>query len=173
YPVKAMKFLTYSVDEICEKNMTILLPLYLLKLRRETDNAKKRTEKNREAALRDVAKNLKKLIEMSILPAIAESEKAGNITHSDAFELLSLLDRLYDYLYGSINEFKDEEANIMLADVLELKYDARLASEVKEQVKERLLEEKRDIARSMKADGDSAEKIARNTGLSVKEIEKL
>ena len=59
YPVKAMKFLTYSVEELCEKNMTILLPLYLLKLRRETDNAKKRTEKNREGALRDIAKKLK------------------------------------------------------------------------------------------------------------------
>jgi len=167
-----MKFLTYSVDELCEKNMTILLPLYLLKLRRETDNAKKRTEKNREAALRDVAKNLKKLIETSILPAIAESEKAGNITHSDAFELLSLLDRLYDYLYGSINEFKDEEANIMLADVLELKYDAELA-EVEARHEERLMEEKRTMARIMKKEGDSTSKIVRVTGLSESEVESL
>ena len=156
-------------------------PLYLLKLRRETDNAKKRTENNREAALRDVAKKLKTLIETSILPAITESEKAGNITHSDAFELLSLLDRLYDYLYGSINEFKDEEANIMLADVLELKYDARLASEVKaqvkaqvkEQVRERLMAEKEATARKMKKYGDSVEKISDITGLSIIEIDKI
>jgi len=47
YPVKAMKFLAYSVDELCEKNMTILLPLYLLKLRRDVDNAKKRKTKRK------------------------------------------------------------------------------------------------------------------------------
>jgi len=168
YIVKAMKFLSYSVEELCEKNMTILLPLYLLKLRRETDNAKKRTEKSREATLRDVAQKLKKLIETSILPAIVESEKAGLITHSDAFELLSLLDRLYDYLYGSINEFKDEEANIMLADVLELKYDSKLAEvEAKHEAK------LRDMARIMKKEGDSTNKIVRVTGLSESEVNSL
>ena len=73
YPVKAMKFLTYSVDELCEKNMTILLPLYLLKLRRETDNAKKRTEKNREAALRDVARKLKTLIDPKFCRKLAHT----------------------------------------------------------------------------------------------------
>ena len=172
YTVKAMKFLTYSVDELCEKNMTILLPLYLLKLRRETDNAKKRTEKNRETALRDVAKKLKTLIDKSILPAITESEKTGNITHSDAFELIRLLSRLYDYLYDGIEEFKLEEVKSMLADTLVLEYDVELA-EVEARHEERLMAEKRAIARSMKADGDSVEKIARNTRLSIAEIEKL
>ena len=56
----------------------------------------------------------------------------------------------------------------MLADTLVLEYDVELA-----EVEARHMEEKRDIARSMKVDGDPAEKIARNTGLSVKEIEKL
>jgi len=168
YPVKAMKFLTYSVDELCEKNMTILLPLYLLKLRRETDNAKKRTEKNREAALRDVAKKLKTLIDKSILPAITESEKTGNITHSDAFELIRLLSRLYNYLYDGIEEFKLEEVKSMLADTLVLEYDVEIA-EVEARHEARV----RDIARNMKRDGDSIEKIVRNTGLSIKEIEKL
>jgi len=126
YAVKTMKFLTYSVEELCKKNMTILLPLYLLKLRREVDNAKKR-KTQRKTTLRKIAKKLKSLIEESVLPAIAESESLGNITHSDAFELLSLLERLYDYLYGSIPEFREEEANIMLSNILELKYDSEFA----------------------------------------------
>jgi len=192
YPVKAMKFLTYSVEALCEKNMVILLPLYLLKLRRETDNAKKRKEKNREAALRQVAKSLKTLIEKSILPAIAESERVGDITYSDSFELLSLIDRLYDYLYGNITEFKEEETNAVLANILELKYDARLAREVKEQVSEqvkkqvseqvkqaneqaneRLLKERRETARSLKEDGVPIAAIIKATKLPVYEIEKL
>ena len=56
----------------------------------------------------------------------------------------------------------------MLADVLELKYDVELAA-----VEARHEARIRDIARNMKRDGDSIEKIVRNTGLSVKEIEKL
>ena len=101
-----------------------------------------------------------------------KSEKVGNITHSDAFELLSLLDRLYDYLYGSITEFKDEEANIMLVDILELKYDAELA-EVEARHEEKLMEEKRTMARIMKKEGDSTSKIVRVTGLSESEVESL
>jgi hypothetical protein len=175
YPVKAMKFLTYSVDELCAKNMIILLPLYLLKLRREVDNAKKR-KRQRESTLRQLAKDLKKLIETNILPAIVESEKAGDITHNDTFELLMLLDRLYGYLYNDIPEFKEEEANSMFADVLELRYDKRLAEDLAKhtarlasETEERL----RNIARNMKQDGDTIEKIARNTGLSISEIEDL
>jgi len=97
--------------------MTILLPLYLLKLRREVDNAKRR-RKQREATLRKLAKSLKKLI-----------------------ELLSLLDRLYDYLYGNITEFREEEANNVLSDILELKYDSKfIALELKHDSKFAALE---------------------------------
>jgi len=180
YTIKAMKFLTYSVEELCDKNMTILLPLYLLKLRRETENAKKRTTEKKEATLRQLAKSLKRLIETNILPAIAKSEKTGNITHSDAFELLSLLDRLYEYLYGSISEFKEEDVNIMLADILELKYDSKLAeAEARAEARVEAKHEAkfdarlRSIAWNMKQDGDALEKIARNTGLSIAEIETL
>jgi len=193
YPVQAMKFLAYNVEELCEMNMTILLPLYLLKLRREVENAKKRKTK-KETTLRQLAKKLKNLIETSILPTIAENENAGNITHSDAFELLSLLDRLYDYLYGNIIEFKEEKVNIMLSDILELKYDARLAREVaigvarevaieiarevakvEAGVEARVEAEHkmrlRDIARNFKDKGISITDIAEATGLTFAEIE--
>ena len=60
----------------------------------------------------------------------------------------------------------------MLADTLVLEYDVELA-EVEARHEERLMAEKRAIARSMKADGDSVEKIARNTRLSIAEIVNL
>ena len=42
YVVPAMKFLDYSVEELCNRRMVILLPLYLLRLRREIARAKKK-----------------------------------------------------------------------------------------------------------------------------------
>ena len=179
YPVPAIKFLNYSVEEICKKRMTILLPLYLLKLRREVENAKNRIHQ-REDTLRKCAKNLKMLIEQSLLPAIIENEKAGNITPGDAFELIRLLDRLYAYLYGGISEFKDEEVDSVFADVLELKYDVELAEEKARMKAEhearlwaRLWDEKRKTASKMKKYGDPVDKIADITGLSFEEIQNL
>ena len=171
YAVPALKFLNYSVTELCEKQMTILLPLYLLKLRREVENAKGR-KYHREETLRQCAKKLKELIDKNLLPAIVENEKSGTITHSDAFELIRLLERLYGYLYGSITEFKEAEVDSMFADVIELKYDVELAEE-RARHEARLWEEKRETARKMKKYGDSVDKIADITGLTHMEIENL
>ena len=90
-----------------------MLPLYLLKLRRAVENAKRRKHQQ-ESTLRQRAKELKELIEHQLLPAVAENEKVGNITHSDAFELLKLLSKLYDYLYGNIDVFEEEEVKSVL-----------------------------------------------------------
>ena len=171
YPVPAMKFLNYSVAELCEKQMTILLPLYLLKLRREVENAKDRKH-HREETLRQCAKKLKELIDKNLLPAIVANEKAGNITHTDAFELIRLLSRLYDYLYSGIDEFMEEAVKAMLADTLVLEYDVELAEE-RARHEARLREEKLETARILKNDGVPIESITKATKLPVYEIERL
>ncbi|MCL2387758.1 MAG: hypothetical protein FWC89_09465 [Defluviitaleaceae bacterium] len=64
----------------------------------------------------------------------------------------------------------------MLADILELKYDAKLAEvEARHEARheERLMAEKRAMARNFKNDGVPVEVIARNTGFTIAEIEKL
>jgi len=191
YPVQTIKFLNYSVEELCDKKMTILLPLYLLKLRREIENAKKRKH-HKKATLLQNAKNLKKLIDDSILPAITESEKNGNISHGDAFELIRLLSRLYDYLYGNVDEFKEEEVKLLLSDIIELEYDFEIAeavekatekavaetkanfgAELRAELEAKHLEEKRNIARRMKDYGIPIEQIAMDTELPIREIENL
>ena len=175
YNVPTIKFLDYSVEELCENQMVILLPLYLLKLRRAVENAKLRKH-HKEEILRANAKKLKELIEKSLLPAIAINEKAGNITHSDAFELLKLLSKLYDYLYGDIAIFKEEEVKSMLADTLVLEYDVEIA-EIEARHESEKMEMahslKREMARKFKNDGVPTEVIARNTGFTISEIDKL
>jgi len=90
---------------------------------------------------------------------------------------------LYDYLYGNVNEFKEEEVKLLLSDIIELEYDFELAEAVAEEkakhvverAKERAKhrEEKRDIARIMKDYGIPIENIAKNVGFSISEIENL
>ena len=176
YTVPAMKFLSYSVEDLCKKKMTILLPLYLLKLRREIENAKHRKRK-KEEIIRQSAKRLKKLINEELLPAILENEKSGNITHSDTFEMLQLLSRLYKHLYGYIEEFRQEEVGNMLTDILELEYDVKLEEALQEARQEAsyktYLETQKQIARELKAEGVDIEIIAKTTKLAASEIEKL
>jgi len=160
YTVPAIKFLDYSVEELCNRRMVILLPLYLLRLRREIMRAK---EKN---TLREKADALKALID-TILKAIADNEKAGNITNKDTVELMHMMSHLYEYLYGNIKEFDEEEVSNMLAGALELPCDAAFEAEQKKG----RLEEKKQIARNLKRKGIlSIDDIVETTGLSLKEV---
>ena len=92
YEIPVIKFLDYSIDELDSQHLVILLPLYLLKLRREIEK-----EQSRENALK-----LKSLINDGIIKSIEDNEKARNITHDDAIILIGLLEKLYNHLYGNI-----------------------------------------------------------------------
>ncbi|MCL2322370.1 MAG: hypothetical protein FWC47_09725, partial [Oscillospiraceae bacterium] len=98
YKIPTMKFLNYSIEELNNQHLVILLPLYLLKLRKEIEK-----EPSRKNALK-----LKTLINDGIIKCIDDNEKAGNLTHEDTVVLIGLLKRLYAYLYGSIQKFKEE-----------------------------------------------------------------
>jgi hypothetical protein len=113
YKVPVMKFLDYSIEELDEKHMVILLPLYLLKLRREANK-----NPTRENALK-----LKNLIECGIIPTIEKNEKAGNISHEDCVVLFDLLKLLYEYLYRRIEAFEKEEVDSMITERLVLPYE--------------------------------------------------
>jgi hypothetical protein len=96
YKIPTMKFLDYSIDELNNQHLVILLPLYLLKLRKEIEKSP-----SQENALK-----LKSLINDGIIKSIEDNENAGNITHEDARVLIALLDKLYNHLYGKIKKFK-------------------------------------------------------------------
>jgi len=113
YKVPTMKFLSYSIADLNEKHLVILLPLYLLKLRKEIE--KEQSKKNALA--------LKQLINEGIIKSIEDNERAGNITHDDYIVLLGLLGKLYAHLYGNIQIFKEEEVNSMVTEKLILDTD--------------------------------------------------
>ena len=66
--------------------------------------------------------SLKNLVETDILQSIETNQQLGNITPSDAHQLISLTKKLYTYLYDAYTE--TEEVWNMIDQSLELESDA-------------------------------------------------
>ena len=176
YKVPVMKFLDYSADELNRRHLVILMPLYLLKLRKDIEK-----EQSTENALK-----LKALINDGIIRLIEENEKAGNITHEDTVILVGLLEKLYNHLYGRIKKFKEEGINDMITEKLILETDKiiyerdKIIAEKDKREKQLLLESGKreqkkalEIAKNMLDDGMAAEQVAKFTKLPLSKIKRL
>ena len=158
YKIPAMKFLDYSIDELNKQHLVILLPLYLLKLRKEIEK-----EQSTENALK-----LKALINDGIIKSIEDNEKAGNITHDDTIILISLLEKLYTHLYGNIKKFKEEGVKDMMSEKLILDIDRVIY--------ESNIREKKLISEAEKREEKAKLEVAQNmldTGMTVAQVKKL
>ena len=111
YTVPTVKLADISAQELNNRKMVILIPFHLLKLR-------KLMAKNRS---HDTIRSLKNLVETDILGSIETNQQLGNITPSDAHQLISLTKKLYSYLYETYTE--SEEVHDMIDQSLELESD--------------------------------------------------
>jgi len=152
YTVPTMKFLDYSIEELEKRNMVILLPLYLLKLRRKIENAKK------NGTAGQYTEELKTFLKNDILETLTKSVNAGKITHRDTHTLLSLLGRLYNHLYGEVKEFQDEGVKDMIDEKLLLESDA-LVTETMESAARGMFLEGMEVAAIERATKLPKEKI--------------
>jgi len=163
-----MKFLNYSIEELNNQHLVILLPLYLLKLRKEIEK-----EPSRKNALK-----LKTLINDGIIKCIDDNEKAGNLTHEDTVVLIGLLKRLYAYLYGSIQKFKEEGVEGMITDKLILETDKLIYE--KEMIAKKLIEAEKAKTKAekdkKKAKENTLHEVAKNmldAGMPFEQIENI
>jgi hypothetical protein len=166
YTVPTMKFLSYSIDELNTQNLVVLLPLYLLKLRKEIEK-----DKSKENAIK-----LKTLINDGIIKSIEDNEKAGNITYDDTRVLIDLLGKLYTHLYGNIKKFKEEGVKDMITEKLILDSDiVRYEAERKAEklAKKREENAKLEIAKNLLAMGMTIEQIKNATNLPLNKIKGL
>ena len=113
YHVPTCNFCAMSPEEIKEKNMIILLPFYILKLRKLIQ--KSRSVEN--LAL------LKSLIFDDIIHTIDEYVTNDFLSINDARVLKSLLLKLYRYVYADYEETKNGGINDMVEDALVLDID--------------------------------------------------
>lgn len=179
YTVPVCIFISLTPEEIEKKNMVMLLPFYILKLRRTM-------KENRSP---QTLEQLKKLIFDDILGIINRQLAAGLLTINDATILRELLLRLYNHLYADYKECKEGGINTMMEDEFILQTDIityevtkRVTEEVTEEVTEKLtaeyeqkLSEKDKIIQAYKllARNVPIEQISINTGLSEDEIRNL
>ena len=119
YKVKTFKYQEYSVEEINNKKMIILIPFELLRLR---DLLKKdHSEEN--------LSTLKKLIHNDIIGSIQMNHSVGNITGSDAGRLIQLTKLLYKHLYSNYTQMEVieemDESIILEYDHLDKMYEEK------------------------------------------------
>ena len=142
YKVPVVKLQNISIQEMNEKKLIILLPFLLLKLRKKLE--KVRSKENME--------ELQKLVVNDIINSIRKNEEVGNISHTDALDLIELTMKLYMRIYSKYEEL--EVFTMRLCDQsLELisdKYE-KTVEELEDEVKEMkgILEKKDDIIREL------------------------
>jgi hypothetical protein len=152
YGVETFQPLTHSVKDLARKGLAILLPFYVLKLRKQVEKAAPGAERKKlTGAMRKLLDELEQ--------ATADCEKKGVIEGNDATEIMAGLERLFRELYGHYDEFVEEDG--VLQEKLDLYTD---------KFKE---EAKREVAKNLLAFGISPEDVAKNTGLSLRTVKAL
>jgi hypothetical protein len=156
YKVPTFKVLQHSVSEL--EGMALLLPFYILKIRKELK--KKGVDSARRRAL---AAELKK--DIALINKVLKKCKQNNyITNNDIALLLNGLSDIHLELYGKHKEFV--EVDTMLKDLS----ITRFSKAVKEAVAENDAKCMSRTAKAMKSGGEAIDKIMRYTGLSRREI---
>lgn len=121
YKVSTFKFLETTVEELNNRNMVILIPFELLKLRKIME--KERSPENLES--------LKYLIQNDIIGSINDNLRVGNITISDARKLKRLTHKLYEHIYSHYEEMEElndmtDESLMLDIDIIEKQHEEEL-----------------------------------------------
>jgi len=168
YKIPAFKVLNHSVSELGD--MALLLPFYILKIRKELE--KKSTDSSKRKVL---SKQLEGYI-IEIDNVLKKLKRNNYITARDAAMLLRKLLNMNLELYGKYPEFT--EVDVTLKKLVETGIDEAIDKAVDKAVaKAEVKAEKKGVnlglsrtAKAMKAGGEAIDKIMRYTGLSRREI---
>jgi len=94
YKVPVFKLQNKSIQELNDKKLIALLPFLLLRLRKKIENV--RSEDNMH--------ELKKIILYDIIQTINRNVEVGNISETDALDLVDLTTKLYMQIYAKYEE---------------------------------------------------------------------
>ncbi|MDR1948316.1 MAG: hypothetical protein LBQ38_02885 [Spirochaetaceae bacterium] len=158
YEVKTFKFLNYSIRELAVQGLTILLPFYVLKLRKAVQTT--RLGRKRQALAVEMKGILKEITE-----TVEAGVRAGHLTEADKREVLGLLERLFRELYGGYTEFR-EEHEMLKEEILTLTDE--LVAEAKREAREEAKKEAREEALTLTDElVEKAKKEAREEALTL------
>ena len=163
---KTLKLLDYSMAELEERNLSILLPFYLLKLRKRVVST--RSKKGLEKLSLEMIELIKELGRTTDL-----SVKKGKISREDVAKMIGLIQLLYKKLY---NDTELKEAEKAMEELLLTEVDIALDEAKKEGEKKGKAEAKakvRKIALNMLRKGFSNDQVAEMTELSLRDVKSL
>ncbi|GHV20121.1 hypothetical protein FACS189494_03250 [Spirochaetia bacterium] len=156
YKVDTFNLLDHSVDELEKRGLAILLPFYVLKMRRQVQKVKNGDE------LKKLSDQLKALLD-ELLGAVGNLNKRGQIDGKDVERIIFGMERLYKELFSQYKELA--EGDIMLEEKLDYYSDKF--------VEQGEIKKAKEMAKKMLADGMSAAKVAKYTELPLKTIKAL
>ena len=97
YKVPVFKLQTLSLQELNDKKLIALLPFLLLKLRKKME--KIRSKENME--------ELQRLVVNDIMNTIRSNEAIGNLSSTDALDLIEMTTKLYMKIYSKYKELEE------------------------------------------------------------------
>jgi hypothetical protein len=167
YRVKTFKFLNCGIGELVERKMAILLPFYVLKLRKKVAAA-------RTAGQRQKLSAEMRVILDELVASVERGAKAGLMSESDTRIVLEHTERLYSELYAQYEELA--EVDVMLKDrILTYSEEAALKAAREATIKatrEATLKTEK-MAKTMLSDGLPVEAVVKYTSLPRESVEKL
>ena len=149
YKVPVVKLQNISLRELNEKKLIILLPFLLLKLRKKVQ--KLRTKENME--------ELQSLVMNDIIQTIRQNEETGNISRTDALDLIDLTMKLYMKIYSKYEELEDFTMRL---------YDQSM--ELASDKYEKTVEELEDEVQELKSVMREQEELIKNLQAQLKEL---
>jgi hypothetical protein len=155
YRVPTYKVLDHTLEDIEHQKLLLLLPFYMLKLRKQVGNALKR-KTNQHELLNGYAKEMEKTVRQ-IQEILNKSAKTRLLTKDDKMGIIGFIDVILGYCYGKIKEF--EEVSEMV--------------EILTRNERAIRDAKRSIAKILNDEGVSPDIITKSTGVPMKEIERL
>ena len=159
FNIPTIKFQEKPLDEITERNMIILLPFKLLKVR---DSFKKAYESNDHESLENQISVLREIYESDIINTIEGSFRNGDISRYDMNLLISLTRKLFDHLYSKYTDLKEVEEMRFYDQSLDLEIDKYYdALEIIAQKDEELSQKDEELSQKDEELSQKDEEIAR------------
>ena len=169
YVVKTFKFLDYDIKELEEKKLVLLLPFYVLKLRKRVKKSRRRGTLYIE--MKTILENLDAALERAV--------QTGLMSKMDGRVALEHTERLYKELYQEYTEFREADAVLQdkiltYSEEAELKGRTEGRKEGREEGMEKGEEKKAlKVAKKLLARGMALSEIAEIAELSIDKIQAL
>jgi hypothetical protein len=165
YEVKTFKLLDHSIEELAEKNLTLLLPFYVLKLRNKVENTKSRDKR------RELSAELTELLN-GLLNTIEQCAGRKELSYADLLNIEAMLGIIAKELYGQYAEL--EEAMELLVNGKPFKRAEILLAEAEKRGRE---DARQQITRStvinLKREKTPDEVIARALSLPIEQVREI